>query len=88
MQSIHRSKIFCLFFFEIKDKKLFCSQIFLNEIDILSRLNHMNISCLYGVQLDLLYLVQEHSHFGSLQDYFRSLLNQQTNDSTFQKFVH
>ncbi|CAF1024694.1 unnamed protein product [Rotaria sordida] len=60
-------------------------QTFLNELEILSRLNHINISCLYAVQLDLLYLVQEHSQFGTLQDYFHKISNQQTNDSTFQK---
>ncbi|CAF1682931.1 unnamed protein product, partial [Adineta ricciae] len=60
-------------------------QTFLNEMDILSRLNHPNLACLYGAQLKSLYLVQEHSHFGSLQDYFHTLSNHQTNDTTFQK---
>ncbi len=55
-------------------------------MDILSRFNHVNLVSLFGIQLDLLYLVQEHSHFGSLQDYFRTISNQQTNDSTFQKY--
>ena len=63
-------------------------QTFLTELDVLSRIKHINISCLYGVQLDLLYLVQEHSPFGTLQDYFHTLSNQQTNDSTFQKYNH
>ncbi|CAF0731409.1 unnamed protein product [Adineta steineri] len=60
-------------------------EIFLNELEILSRLNHINISCLFGVQLNTLYLIQEYSHFGTLQDYFHTLSKQQTNDSTFQK---
>ncbi|CAF3483728.1 unnamed protein product [Rotaria socialis] len=62
-----------------------CRQKFLNELEILSHLNHINISCLYAVKLDLLYIVQEYSHFGTLQDYFHTMSNQQTNDSTFQK---
>ncbi|CAF4625182.1 unnamed protein product, partial [Rotaria sp. Silwood1] len=60
-------------------------QTFLTELEILSHLNHINLACLYAVQLDLLYLVQEHSQFGTLQDYFHQISNQQTNDSTFQK---
>jgi len=64
----------------------FYREIFLNELDILSRLNHRNISCLYGVQLDLLYFIQEYSHFGTLQDYFHRISIEQTNESTFQKF--
>jgi len=38
-----------------------------------------------AIQLDLLYLVQEHSDFGTLQDYCRTLSHQQANDPTVQK---
>lgn len=64
-----------LFFF------FFFSDEFLNELNILCQLNHQNLSCLIAVQTDLLYVVQEHSHFGTLQDYSRSL----TLDTNFQK---
>ena len=57
------------------------SERFLSELKILSRLNHINIACICGVQLDLLYYVQEHSDLGTLKDYFRTHIN----DSTFQK---
>jgi serine/threonine protein kinase len=67
---------------------LICRQTFLNELEILSRLKHRNISCLFAVQLDLLYFVQEYSQFGTLQDYFSTISNQQINDSTFQKYNH
>ncbi|CAF1445603.1 unnamed protein product [Adineta steineri] len=56
-------------------------QEFLSELNILSRLNHSNIACLCAIQLDLLCLIQEHSDFGTLQNYFRT----QVNDVTFQK---
>jgi len=48
-------------------------------------LKHRNIACLYAVQLDLLYLIQEHSSFGTLKDYFHEISNQQITDSNFQK---
>ncbi|UJR16452.1 hypothetical protein I4U23_003354 [Adineta vaga] len=56
-------------------------QKFLSELTILTRLNHHNIACICAVQLDLLCLIQEHSDFGTLQNYFRT----QVNDTTFQK---
>ncbi|CAF1422402.1 unnamed protein product [Adineta ricciae] len=56
-------------------------QKFLSELKILARLNHHNLACICAVQLDLLCLVQEHSDFGTLQNYFRT----QVNDTTFQK---
>jgi serine/threonine protein kinase len=60
-------------------------QTFVNELETLARLDHRNVSCLCAVQLDSLYLVQEHSHFGTLQDYFHTLSNHPSHDSTFQK---
>ncbi|CAF3405363.1 unnamed protein product [Rotaria socialis] len=56
-------------------------QRFLSELGILSRLNHINIACVCAVQLDLLYFVQEHSDFGTLQHYYHKKIN----DLTFQK---
>ncbi|CAF1307987.1 unnamed protein product [Rotaria sordida] len=54
---------------------------FLSELNILSRLNHINIVCVCAIELDLLYFVQEHSDLGTLQDYFHSTIS----ESTFQK---
>lgn len=59
------------------------SERFLSEMNVLSRLNHANLACLCAVQLDSLYIIQEHSDLGTLQDY----LHTQINDSTFQKYV-
>ncbi|CAF4052981.1 unnamed protein product [Rotaria sp. Silwood2] len=54
---------------------------FLSEINILSRLNHVNIACICAIEFDLLYFIQEHSDLGTLQDYFHTAIN----ELTFQK---
>ena len=54
---------------------------FLSELNVLSRLNHANLACVCAIQVDLLYFLQEHSDFGTLQDYFRL----QTQDLLFPK---
>jgi hypothetical protein len=62
------------------------SDTFLREVDLLSQLDHANLSCLCAVERDQLYFIQEHSHFGTLHDYSRTLLNHQsTVDGTFHK---
>ena len=63
-----------------------CRETFLNELELLSRVEHANLSSLVAVQLDHLYFIQEHSHFGTLQDYSRTLSNQSAAmEVTFQK---
>ncbi|CAF4746271.1 unnamed protein product [Rotaria sp. Silwood1] len=54
---------------------------FSSELNILSRLNHINIACICAVDFDLLYFVQEHSDLGTLQEYFHTAIN----ELTFQK---
>jgi serine/threonine protein kinase len=54
---------------------------FLSELNVLSRVNHVNIACVCAIQLDRLYFIQEHSDLGTLQDYFHT----QTNDQILQK---
>ncbi len=66
---------------DAKNKILYFRERFLLELNVLSRINHIHIACVCGIQLDLLYFVQEHSDLGTLQDYYHT----QTNDLTFQK---
>jgi hypothetical protein len=65
----------------VKNKFAFFRERFLSESKVLSHLNHINIACVCAIQPDQLYFVQEHSDFGTLQNYFRT----QTNELTFQK---
>jgi len=65
----------------LKNKFFIFREKFLSELNILSRLNHVNIACICAIQLDSLYFVQEHSDLGTLKDYFHT----QINDLTFQK---
>ena len=54
---------------------------FLSELNVLSRLNHVNITRIFAIELESFYFIQEHSDLGTLQDYFRTRIN----DLTFQK---
>jgi hypothetical protein len=53
-------------------------QRFLCEANVLSRLNSEYLACVVAVHLERLYLLQEHSQFGTVQDYFRTSIDDHT----------